>query len=197
MFNKFKKTTIDYCVAGLGNPEAKYNGTRHNIGFDAMDALCKKTNCELSKKKFNAFYGIAEYNGKRILLIKPMTYMNNSGEAVREFLHFYKMPIEKLIVMCGEISLDPGKLRIRRNGSSGGQNGMNSIIDLCGSNNFPRIKIGVGNKPHPDYSLADWVLGKFSKDDRVLADEAANKAAEAVLLICDGKIDRAMNLYNS
>ena len=156
---------IEYVIAGLGNPGLEYEGTRHNAGFFVIDALAAELNEDVSRLRFKSKTAEVTINGKRCLLMKPTTYMNNSGEAIVQALEFYKIPVENLIVVCDDISLDPGKLRIRRKGSHGGHNGLRSICELPGSDDFPRIKIGVGKKPHPDYDLAKWVLGKFGKED--------------------------------
>lgn len=193
----FAKAAIDAVIVGLGNPESKYDRTRHNAGFMAIDRLCEKYGVRLSKMKFKAIYNTAEIDGMRIMLVKPQTYMNNSGESVSEILRFYKIGLDKLIVLCDDISLDVGKLRIRAKGSDGGQRGVRSIIELVGSQDFTRIKIGIGNKPNPDYDLADWVLSRFRDDETEPLDTALKNAAAAAVMIAGGNIDRAMNKYNS
>ena len=193
----FAKAAIDAVIVGLGNPESKYDRTRHNAGFMAIDRLCEKYGVRLSKMKFKAIYNTAEIDGMRIMLVKPQTYMNNSGESVSEILRFYKIGLDKLIVLCDDISLDVGKLRIRAKGSDGGQRGVRSIIELVGSQDFTRIKIGIGNKPAPDYDLADWVLSRFRDDETEPLDTALKNAAAAAVMIAGGNIDRAMNKYNS
>lgn len=193
----FAKAAIDAVIVGLGNPESKYDRTRHNAGFMAIDRLCEKYGVRLSKMKFKAIYNTAEIDGMRIMLVKPQTYMNNSGESVSEILRFYKIGLDKLIVLCDDISLDVGKLRIRAKGSDGGQRGVRSIIELVGSQDFTRIKIGIGNKPNPDYDLADWVLSRFRDDETEALDTALKNAAAAAVMIAGGNIDRAMNKYNS
>lgn len=187
---------IDYIIVGLGNPGRKYENTRHNVGFIAMDFLAEKLGAKVNKIKFKSLVGDCSANGKKLLLIKPQTFMNNSGEAVTEAMNFYKVPPERVIVMFDDISLDVGKIRIRQKGSDGGQKGMRSIIYLSGSDMFPRVKIGVGAKPHPDYNLADWVLSSFKKDEIEPLKTAAQNAVEAVLLMIDGQTQKAMNLYN-
>ena len=194
---KNKDSAIDAVIVGLGNPESKYDRTRHNAGFMAIDKLCEKYDVQLSKMKFRAIYNTAEINGMRVMLVKPQTYMNNSGESVSEILRFYKIGLDKLVVLCDDISLDVGRLRIRAKGSDGGQKGLRSIIDLVGSQNFTRIKIGIGNKPNPDYDLADWVLSRFRDDEMEALDTALKNAAAAAVMIAGGNIDRAMNKYNS
>ena len=197
MFGMSKPQSIDWLVVGLGNPGKKYEGTRHNAGFMAADALADKLSISVDRLKFHALIGDGMYGDKRILLAKPQTFMNLSGQAVEEIMSFYKIPPEHLIVMCDDISLDPGKLRIRRKGSHGGQNGMRNIIDMIGTQDFHRIKLGIGAKPHPDYDLADWVLSHFTANELKLMKETAENAAEAVKLITAGNTDKAMNLYNS
>ena len=193
----FKNTGgVEYLIVGLGNPDKKYENTRHNCGWMAIDHLADKLGCKVNKIKFKSFVGECRINNKRALLMKPTTYMNNSGQAVVEAMNFYKLPPESVIVIFDDISLDVGKMRIRQKGSDGGQKGMRSIIYLSGKDTFPRIKIGIGAKPNPDWDLADWVLSRFSKDEGKLLEEMFDNAADAIALMVDGKIDRAMNLYN-
>ncbi|MBE6859817.1 MAG: aminoacyl-tRNA hydrolase [Ruminococcus sp.] len=187
---------IEYVIVGLGNPGLQYENTRHNAGFMAIDKLASSLGIKIDKMKFKGLYADASVNGVRCLLLKPTTYMNNSGESVVQALDFYKLSPENLIVIYDDISLEPGKLRIRRKGSHGGHNGMRSIIDLLGSDEFPRVKVGVGKKPHPDYNLADWVLGHFSSDDAALMNTSVENASEAVKLLVQGKTDEAMNKFN-
>lgn len=188
---------IEYVIAGLGNPGMEYEGTRHNAGFFVLDALAKQENTDINRLKFKGKTGEAVIGGKRCLLLKPTTYMNLSGESIVQALDFYKLDTDRLIVVYDDISLEPGKLRIRRKGSHGGHNGMRSIIDLTGKDDFPRVKIGVGKKPHPDYDLAKWVLGKFSKEDSEKMKQSAENACECIKLMIQGKTDEAMNKYNS
>lgn len=197
MFGMNKPQSIDWLVVGLGNPGKKYEGTRHNAGFMAADALAEKLGISVDRLKFHALIGDGMCGDKRILLAKPQTFMNLSGQAVDEIMSFYKIPPERLIVMCDDISLEPGRLRIRRKGSHGGQNGMRNIIDMISTQEFHRIKLGIGAKPHPEYDLADWVLSRFTVNELKLMNEAAQNAAEAVKLITAGNTDKAMNLYNS
>lgn len=187
---------VDFIIAGLGNPGKKYEGTRHNAGFAAIEALAEQLGARVDRVKFKSLCGEAIIGGKKVLLLMPQTFMNNSGEAVREAAAFYKLPPERCLVMCDDISLPVGTIRIRRKGSDGGQRGMRSIITLCGSEAFPRIKIGVGQKPHPDYDLAAWVLSKFTKDEVPLLLAAAKNAAEAACLIAADDIDGAMNRFS-
>ena len=153
-----------YLIVGLGNPGKDYERTRHNVGFVAIDYLSSVYNIKMTKLKFKGVYGEGNIGGEKCILLKPQTYMNLSGESVREAADFYKIPAENVIIICDDISLPVAKIRIRRNGSDGGHNGLKSIISHIGGNNFPCVKIGVGETPHPDYDLADCVLGKFTKD---------------------------------
>lgn len=195
--NTSKPGAIDWLVVGLGNPGKKYEGTRHNAGFMAADALAKQLDIRVDRVKFHALIGDGMCGDQRILLVKPQTYMNLSGQAVDEIMTFYRIPPERLLVMCDDISLEPGQLRIRRKGSHGGQNGMRNIIDMIETDQFIRIKLGIGKKPHPDYNLADWVLSHFTAGEMKEMGQSAGNAAAAVELIVKGSIDRAMNLYNS
>ncbi len=195
MFFKKSLGAPEFMIVGLGNPGAKYDGTRHNVGFEVIDRLAKKHGCDVTKSKYNALFGRCSIGGVDCLLAKPQTYMNNSGEAVNPLAAFYKIPVENIIIIADDISLEPGKMRIRRKGSDGGHNGLKSI-SLHMGDNYPRIKMGVGAKPHPDYDLAAWVLGKFNSDDSKAFFEAADKACDAAELMIKGEIDKAMNRYN-
>jgi len=195
LFGK-KSGAYDYIIAGLGNPGAKYEMTRHNAGFLAIDMLAMKQNKEIKRLKFHALTCDAEIEGKKCLLMKPQTFMNNSGEAIGEAAKFYKIPPQNIIVLSDDISLDVGKIRIRRKGSAGGHNGLKSIIAHLGSEDFPRVKIGVGKKPNAYMDLADWVLGRFPKELELQLKEALENADGAISLIVQDKFDRAMNLYN-
>ncbi len=186
---------VKFIIAGLGNPDRKYENTRHNAGFIAVDAIAEKCGVSIDRLKYKSYCATAEMGGQKVLLMKPTTYMNNSGQALVEAMNFYKIPPENCIIIFDDISLDVGKLRIRRKGSDGGQKGMRSIIYLTGSDAFPRIKIGTGAKPE-GWELADWVLSRFSESDRKLIDEAGQKAYDAAGLIISGSIDKAMNKYN-
>ena len=199
MFGKIKKnfgSTFDMMIVGLGNPGIEYEGTRHNVGFSAMDALCEKFNIPCKKMKFDAFVGDGEIGKKRVLLLKPLTYMNNSGRAVGAAANFYKIKPENILVMYDDISLDPGVVRIRRKGSAGGHNGIKDIIEVLGSEDFPRIKIGVGAKPHPDYDLKDWVLGKFRPEEKEAVASALETTVKATNELLSRGIDSAMNKYS-
>ncbi|MCD7727214.1 MAG: aminoacyl-tRNA hydrolase [Ruminococcus sp.] len=187
----------EYIIAGLGNPGLTYEGTRHNAGFMAIDKLLEDTSSSGFKMKFKSKCTTAVVGGKSCLILKPETFMNNSGEAIEAAMSFYKIPIERVVIAFDDISLDVGKLRIRRKGSHGGHNGIKSIVALTGSEDFPRVKIGVGKKPRPDYDLAKWVLSKFSKSEQEALDSALTAAAESIRLIVSGKIDEAMNKFNS
>lgn len=195
LFGK-KSGAYDYIIAGLGNPGSKYEMTRHNAGFLAIDMLAMKQNKEIKRLKFHALTCDAEIEGKKCLLMKPQTFMNNSGEAIGEAAKFYKIPPQNIIVLSDDISLDVGKIRIRRKGSAGGHNGLKSIIAHLGSEDFPRVKIGVGKKPNAYMDLADWVLGRFPKELEPQLKEALENADGAISLIVQDKFDRAMNLYN-
>lgn len=190
-----KKTEI-WLVAGLGNPGAEYEKTRHNAGFMAADKLAIKHGVLFNKHKFGSVYGEIKLDGKRVFILKPQTYMNNSGTAVSAIAKFYKIPAENIIIMFDDISLDVGKLRIRRSGTHGGHNGIKDIIELMGTNDIKRIKIGVGERTNRDYDLKDWVLGKFPEEQQEQLDKAHdNAAAAAEEIICRG-VDSAMNKYN-
>lgn len=188
--------SVEYLIVGLGNPDKKYENTRHNAGWLALDYIAEKLNCKVNKIKYKSFVGTCEIGGAKAMLMKPTTYMNNSGQAVVEAMNFYKIPAENVIVIFDDISLDVGKMRIRSKGSDGGQKGMRSIINLSGSQAFPRIKIGIGAKPNPDWDLADWVLSKFTDKEMKVIEKMFENAHKAVELIIDGKMDRAMNLFN-
>lgn len=186
----------EFMVVGLGNPGKDYEFTRHNAGFLTLDHIAVEEDIEIKKLKYKALIGDTVISGHRCLLVKPQTFMNNSGEAVREISQFYKIPPDKIIVIFDDISLPCGKLRIRRKGTDGGHNGIKSIIYHLNSDNFPRIKIGVGAKPHPDYNLADWVLSTFKKDEMEELKKAITKATEVLPFMLDGEIDKAMNKAN-
>ena len=186
-----------FIIAGLGNPTSQYEGTRHNIGFDVMDALAEKYNISISEKKHKALCGKGVINGMKVVLAKPQTYMNLSGESVAELLSYYKMdPEEEMIVIYDDISLAPGNIRIRKKGSAGGHNGIKNIIAMTGTQNFKRIKVGVGEKPK-GWDLADYVLGRFPDEDRKKVNDAIEDAIGAVSMILRGETDQAMNCYNA
>lgn len=184
-------------IVGLGNPGKQYELTRHNAGFLFADLLADKNNAKINKIQFKAVTGIVTLGSTKCLLMKPQTFMNNSGEAVREAAAFYKIPPERILVVFDDISLPCGKLRIRRKGSDGGHNGIKSIIYHLNSDAFPRIKLGIGEKPHPDYDLADWVLSTFKKDELALLHDAAENACSAAELIVSGNIEKAMSDFTN
>lgn len=188
---------VEYIVAGLGNPGGKYEGTRHNAGFMALDYIAEKAGARVDRIRFKGLTGTAVIGGKKVLLLKPSTYMNLSGQSVTEAMAFYKLPPEKVIVLFDDVSLEPGRMRIRMKGSDGGQNGMKNIIYLSGSDHFPRIKLGTGAKPNPQWDLADWVLSKFTEADRKALYEAIDHANSSVELMVRGDAAEAMNKYNS
>lgn len=193
--NKFSGG-FEYIIAGLGNPGLQYEKTRHNVGFRAVEALCKSHNISCDRHKFESLYADLEIEGHRCLVLMPQTFMNNSGQAIFNAMQFYKIPLERVIVISDDISLDVGRLRVRAKGSAGGHNGLKDIIEINGADSFPRIKIGVGKKPHPDYDLKDWVLGKFPKEQDSLIEETALLAAKAAECIIKTDIPTAMNRYN-
>ncbi len=191
-----RKPTDAWLIVGLGNPGREYEKTRHNCGFRAMDNLAEKLGCKLDKAKFQGLYCQASYNGKKLFLLKPQTFMNLSGRSVLQLSAYFSVPPQRIIVMFDDISLVPGKLRIRSDGSAGGHNGIKSIIAELGSQDFPRVKIGVGAKPHPDYDLADWVLSGFSAQEEKTLQPALERAAEAALAIVDQGTQAAANRFN-
>ena len=185
-----------FLIVGLGNPGREYEHTRHNVGFDVVDILAQKMGIRIQRLRGRALVGEGMYRGRRLVLARPQTFMNLSGEAVCEAMRFYKLPPERVLVMMDDISLPVGVIRLRRKGSDGGQKGMRSIITLSGSDQFPRIKLGVGAKPHPDYDLAAWVLSRFTKEEAPGMVQAAHHAAEAAELIVQGRMEEAMNRYS-
>ena len=189
-------TNETWLIAGLGNPETKYDGSRHNAGFAALDYLSDKWNIPLNKTNFQGLWGQGDVDGRRVVLLKPLTYMNLSGESIGPLADFFKIPPQQVLVLCDDVTQAPGKLRIRPSGSAGGHNGLKNIIARLGGQEFPRIRIGVGAKPHPDYDLADWVLGKFPPEDaKALADRWPDVDA-AARLIMEGKLTLAQSKYN-
>ena len=187
----------DFMIVGLGNPGKKYEFTRHNAGFLCLDYFAQEKGVKIDRLKFKSLIGEVRLCGKRCLLLKPQTFMNLSGEAVREAAAFYKIAPENILVIFDDVSLDVGKLRIRRKGTDGGHNGIKSIIYQLGADTFPRIKIGVGAKPHPDFELADWVLSPFSKEQLTVLRDVAKECCDAIELIVGDQIDEAMNRHNS
>lgn len=185
-----------YIIAGLGNPESKYDHTRHNIGFHAIDVLCDKYNIKLNKLKFKACFGDGIIGGERVILAKPQTYMNLSGESIRDMASFYKIPTENIIVIFDDVSLEIGRMRIRSEGSAGGHNGIKSIIYQLNSDKFPRIKLGIGKPAHADFDLADYVLGRFTADEIKILEPVLLDTADAVECMIKNGIERSMNKYN-
>lgn len=195
MFNIFKKEKSVFLVVGLGNPGTDYDYTRHNAGFMVIDYIAKVFGVKLNKSKFKSLYNKVKIGKDDVIFLKPQTYINSSGEAVRECMQFYKIPVENLVVIFDDVSLDVGTIRIKRNGSSGGHNGIKSIINLIGTDDFKRIKIGVGSKPD-HWDLPDWVLSRFSTKELDSVVACFEKSLFAVDLIVKGKIDQAMNKFN-
>ncbi len=191
-----KKFAITHIVVGLGNYGVKYENTRHNAGFMALDLLAEKYNTKISKFKFHSLISEVTIENERVLLLKPQTYMNLSGIAVEEAIAFYKIPIENVVIVYDDISMDIGKIRIRRSGTSGGHNGIKSIIDYTGSKEFPRVKIGIGNKPNANWDLADWVLSRFNSQELQKLKPALENSLNAIELIISNKAQEAMNNYN-
>ena len=200
LFKKIEKKEdtrpVTHIIAGLGNPGAEYQKTRHNAGFLAIDHIAERASVKIDRAKFRALTAEAVIGDKRVLLMKPQTFMNSSGEAIGAAASFYKIPPERVIVLHDEISFAPGKMRIRRKGSAGGHNGLKSIIAHLSSEDFPRVKIGVGQKPSPDYDLVDWVLGKFSLDDVKAIEGLYENIYDSIALMLEGKIDEAMNKFS-
>ncbi len=192
----FGKTNESWLIVGLGNPGREYERSRHNCGFRALDILADKLGCKVDRLKFQGLYGQVNYKGKKLFLLKPMTYMNLSGRSVLQLSSYFNIPPQRIIVMFDDISLVPGRLRVRPDGSAGGHNGIKSIIAELGSQNFPRVKIGVGAKPNPEYDLADWVLSSFSaKEEKDLA-PALERAGDAALCILEQGTAKAANQFN-
>ena len=196
MFFNQKNGGVDWLLVCLGNPGDQYENTRHNVGFQVADAVAERHNVPIQRLKFRALTNTITVGEKKVLLMKPVTYMNLSGEAVHEAASFYKVPPERILVVSDEVALAPGKIRVRRSGSAGGHNGLKNIIAHLGTDQFPRIRVGVGQKPHPDYDMADWVLGKFQGEDKKAVEEAVKRAADAAECLIQEGVDKAMNLYN-
>ena len=187
---------VEWLIVGLGNPGDKYEATRPNVGLMVVDELAERARTPVQKLKFRALTNTAQVGDAKALLMKPVTYMNLSGEAVRQAADFYKVPPERVLVISDDVSLPVGKLRLRRGGSAGGHNGLKNIILHLGSDQFPRVKIGVGEKPHPDYDMAEWVLSRFIGEDKRTMDEAIKRAADSVECCIREGMDRAMNRFN-
>lgn len=192
MFHKSES----WLIVGLGNPGREYERSRHNCGFRALDLLAESLNCKVDKLKFQGLYTQVSYNGKKLFLLKPQTYMNLSGRSVLQLSAYFNIPPQRIIVMFDDISLAPGRLRVRSDGSAGGHNGIKSIIQELGSQEFPRVKIGVGAKPNPDYDLADWVLSSFSANEEKALAPALKNAGAAALAIIDHGVPEAANRFN-
>ena len=186
----------EWLIVGLGNPGPKYDGTRHNAGFMALDWLSDKWGGKVTRAKFQGLYDTVTVDGRKVTLLKPQTFMNLSGHSVGTLADFFKIPPQRVIVLCDDVTQAPGKLRIRPSGSAGGHNGLKDIIACLGSQEFPRVRIGVGEKPHPDYDLADWVLGRFSAEDRKALEGRFADVEDAVRLIMDGRLNEAQNRHN-
>ena len=196
LFKKKPSGNIEYLIVGLGNPGAKYEMTRHNVGFMFIDRLADRMNAKITKVKFKGLMGECTIDGVKCLLLKPSTYMNLSGESVKEASSFYKIPPENVIVCFDDTSLDVGRLRIREKGSAGGHNGIKSIIQHLGTENFPRIKVGIGQKTHPDMDLSDYVLGRISNDDEVKLAKAIDTAVNTIGYMVNGQPNKAMEICN-
>lgn len=192
----FKTDKQSWLIVGLGNPGREYERTRHNTGFRAIDLLAQTLGCKIDKAKFQGLYSQTVYNGTKLFLLKPQTYMNLSGRAVLQLSAYYSIPPERIIVLFDDISLEPGRLRVRGDGSAGGHNGIKSIIAELGSQNFPRVKIGVGAKPNPEFDLAAWVLSTFSAKEEKDLSFALENAGQAALLIIDQGVPQAANQFN-
>ena len=195
-FNRNQTGGVNWILVGLGNPGSKYESTRHNMGWLALDSLMEKERFKLTKLRFKAWTGILERNGNKILVMKPQTYMNLSGESVGEAARFYKIPADHVVVVSDDVSLPVGKLRIRKSGSAGGHNGLKNIIQHLGTDRFPRIKVGVGSPQQADYDMVDWVIGKPMGEDQRALMEALDRAGEAAKVLISDGIDRAMNRFN-
>ena len=192
----FGKKGESWLIVGLGNPGKDYERTRHNAGYRALDVLAGKLGCKVDKGKFQGIYGQTNYDGKKLFLLKPLTYMNLSGRSVLQLSAYFQIPPQRIIILFDDISLEPGRLRIRADGSAGGHNGIKSIISELGSQEFPRVKIGVGAKPHAEQDLADWVLSTFSASEDKALISALDRAADAALCIIDRGVPESANRYN-
>lgn len=196
MFFKKSNEPFSYLCVGLGNPGKKYENTRHNVGFVAIDKCAKEYGIKINKSGHHSLYGTGKIGDCKVIFAKPQTFMNLSGTAVLELCSYYNIPPEKVLIICDDIALPTGKIRIKRNGSSGGHNGLKNIEGMICSQEYPRIKIGVGERENKEEDLKDWVLGNFTDDEKKLIDECTDKACSALNLIISGEIDKAMNQYN-
>ena len=192
----FGKKSESWLIVGLGNPGKEYANTRHNCGFCAIDALADSLGCKVNKAKFQGLFGQVTYKGIKLFLLKPQTYMNLSGRSILQMSAYYNIPPERIVVLFDDISLEPGRLRVRADGSAGGHNGIKSIIQELGSQNFPRVKIGVGAKPNPEQDLADWVLSGFTASEKKAVDAAIPHAGNAALCVVEHGVYEAANRYN-
>ena len=186
----------EFIVAGLGNPGSEYEKTRHNAGFMAIDVIAEKSGAKVRNSKYKSLTDTVKIGDHTVLLMKPQTYMNNSGEAIKEAAQFYKIAPENIIIISDDICQAPGRMRLRKSGSAGGQKGLASIIKYLGTDAFPRIRIGVGEKPSKDYDLAAWVLGKFPEEDMAVVKNRLADTYDCVKMILDGKFDEAMGYFN-
>lgn len=192
----FERSSCDFLIAGLGNPGREYDGTRHNAGFRVLDRLCAQLGVRLDRLKFSALTCLTRAEGRKVLLLQPQTFMNLSGQAVRQAADFYKVPPERVIVVFDDIDLPVGRIRVRAAGSAGGHNGIKSVIGCLGAQNFLRVKVGVGAKPDPDCDLADWVLSRFSAQEKKLLDPAEERAAQAALALLNEPPERVESRFN-
>ena len=201
MFGKKAKKEFsgggEFMIVGLGNPGREYEATRHNMGWLVLDILAKRHSADIKKLKAKSLIGECRIGGRKVLLVKPQTFMNLSGDAVSEAAAFYKIPIENIIVMSDDVNLDVGRIRVRKSGSDGGQKGLRSVIERMGKDTFPRIRFGVGKKPHPDYDMADWVLGTFSEEDKKALFDCFAVAYQGLEKLILGDVDGAMQICNS
>jgi len=196
MFFRKKIEPVSWIAVFLGNPGLRYENTRHNAGFITADIIAKELGVKINRVKFNALTAVVDLGGQQILILKPQSYMNLSGNSVKQAMRFYKLPLDKVVAISDDVSLPAGKLRVRRRGSAGGHNGLKDIIAKCGGEDFPRIRIGVGAPPHEEYDLADWVLSKLSKEERQLISDSALKAAAALELMIMRSVEEAMAEFN-
>ena len=187
---------VDWLLVCLGNPGDQYENTRHNVGFMVADEIADRANVPIQKLKYQALTNTVTLGGQKVLVMKPITYMNLSGEAVRQAVDFYKVPADHVLVVSDDTALAVGRLRIRKGGSAGGHNGLKNIIQHLGTDQFPRVRLGVGEKPHPDYDLADWVLGRFQGEDKKAIAAAVKKAADAIECILSQGLEKGMNRFN-